>query len=46
MAQHKELAKVYEPQEVENRIYRFWLDGGYFHATAHAKDADGNEKKP
>ena len=46
MAQHKELAKVYEPQEVENRIYRFWLDGGYFHATAHAKDADGKEKKP
>ena len=45
MAQ-KELAKVYEPQEVEKRIYQFWLDGGYFHATAHAKDKDGNEKKP
>ena len=42
----KELAKVYEPQEVEKRIYQFWLDGGYFHATAHAKDKDGNEKKP
>ena len=42
----KELAKVYEPQEVEKRIYQFWLDGGYFHATAHAKDKNGNEKKP
>ena len=46
MAQQKELAKVYEPQEVEKRIYQFWLDGGYFHATAHAKDENGNEKKP
>ena len=42
----KELAKVYEPQEVEKRTYQFWLDGGYFHATAHAKDKNGNEKKP
>ena len=42
----KELAKVYEPQEVEKRIYQFWLDGNYFHATAHAKDKNGNEKKP
>ena len=42
----KELAKVYEPQEVEKRIYQFWLDGGYFHATPHAKDKNGNEKKP
>ena len=29
----KELAKIYDPSEVEDRIYRFWLDGGYFHAT-------------
>ena len=28
----KELAKQYEPGEVEDRIYQFWLDGGYFHA--------------
>ena len=28
----KELAKAYEPQEVENRIYDFWMKGGYFHA--------------
>ena len=46
MAQRKELAKVYEPQEVEKRIYAFWQDGGYFRATPHAKDKNGNEKKP
>ena len=28
----KELAKIYEPNEVEDRIYKFWLDGGFFHA--------------
>lgn len=28
----KELAKAYEPKEVENRIYDFWVKGGYFHA--------------
>ena len=28
----KELAKKYEPQAVEDRIYEFWLNGGYFHA--------------
>lgn len=28
----KELAKQYEPGDVEDRIYQFWLDGGYFHA--------------
>ena len=28
----KELAKAYEPKEVEDRIYDFWLSGGYFHA--------------
>ncbi|MBC8532629.1 valine--tRNA ligase [Yeguia hominis] len=27
-----ELAKAYEPREVEDRIYAFWLSGGYFHA--------------
>ncbi len=27
-----ELAKAYEPKEVEGRIYDFWLKGGYFHA--------------
>ena len=29
----KDLAKVYEPSEVEDRTYRFWMDGGYFHAN-------------
>ena len=28
----KELSKVYEPQEVESRIYEMWQKGGYFHA--------------
>ena len=28
----KELAKKYEPQSVEDRIYDFWINGGYFHA--------------
>ena len=28
----KDLEKVYEPQQVEDSIYRFWLDGGFFHA--------------
>ena len=28
----EELAKTYEPGEVEDRIYKFWLDGNYFHA--------------
>ena len=27
----KELAKQYDPSQVEDRIYQFWLDGGYFH---------------
>ena len=30
----KELAKAYEPHEVEKRIYAFWMDGHYFHAEA------------
>ena len=36
----KELAKAYEPHEVEERIYEFWLKGNYFHAEPDA------EKKP
>lgn len=28
----KELAKAYNPKEVEDRIYSFWLKGRYFHA--------------
>ncbi len=29
----KELAKVYNPNEVEDRIYKYWIDGNFFHAT-------------
>ena len=28
----KELAKQYDPKDVEERIYKTWLDGKYFHA--------------
>ena len=28
----KELEKVYDPKQVEDRIYDFWLKGNYFHA--------------
>ena len=30
----RELAKTYDPQSVEDRLYKFWVDGGYFHAKA------------
>ena len=36
----KELAKTYDPNEVEDRTYKFWLDGGFFHAVA------DDEKEP
>ena len=36
----RELAKTYDPREVEDRIYDFWLSGGFFHAE---RDP---EKKP
>lgn len=38
----KELDKVYDPKQVEDRIYKQWLDGGYFHATV----PDDPDKKP
>lgn len=41
-----ELAKTYEPREVEDRIYQFWLDGGYFHAMPNAKSEGGSSKTP
>ena len=28
----KELPKTYEPRDVEDRLYKFWVDNGYFHA--------------
>lgn len=30
----KQLDKVYDPGKVEDRLYQFWVDGGYFHAEA------------
>ncbi|MGN0467754.1 MAG: valine--tRNA ligase [Acutalibacteraceae bacterium] len=33
----KELAKQYDPKDVEDRIYQFWLDGKYFHAEPDPK---------
>ena len=36
----KELDKTYDPAQVESRIYKFWLDGGYFHAEVNP------DKKP
>ena len=36
----KELAKTYDPQEMEPRIYENWLKKGYFHANVNS------DKKP
>ena len=33
----KELAKAYEPQEVQGRNNDFWMKGGYFHAEVDPK---------
>lgn len=33
----KELPKIYDPQQTEDRIYKFWMDGGYFHAEPNPK---------
>ena len=33
----KELAKAYEPKEVEDSIYDFWMKGKYFHAEVDPK---------
>ena len=34
----RELPKVYEPQQVENKIYKMWEESGYF-KPRHGKDA-------
>ncbi len=31
-----EMSTVYEPQAVEDKIYKFWEEGGYFKADAHS----------
>lgn len=33
----KELEKTYDPQSFEDRLYKFWEDGGYFKATVDKK---------
>ena len=33
----KELAKTYDPRDVEDRIYEFWMNGKYFHADPDPK---------
>ncbi|HUW59253.1 MAG TPA: class I tRNA ligase family protein, partial [Planctomycetota bacterium] len=35
------LSTRYDPKDVEERIYRIWLDGKYFHA-----EPDGPDAKP
>ena len=35
-----EIPKNYEPKEVEERLYQFWVDKDYFHAVI------DREKKP
>ncbi|MBP3390316.1 MAG: valine--tRNA ligase [Clostridia bacterium] len=32
----QDLAKTYNPGEVEDRVYKFWLDGNFFHAEVDA----------
>ena len=32
----RELEKLYDPKNVEDRTYRFWLDGKFFHAKREA----------
>ncbi|MGN0622560.1 MAG: valine--tRNA ligase [Oscillospiraceae bacterium] len=36
----KELSKLYEPSQVEDKIYKFWQDNNYFHAER------DSQKKP
>lgn len=33
----RELDKIYNPQEVEDKLYKTWLDNGYFHAERDSK---------
>ncbi|MEG1991596.1 MAG: class I tRNA ligase family protein, partial [Christensenella sp.] len=30
----KELSKIYDPKQTEDKLYQKWLDNGYFHAVA------------
>ena len=42
----KELAKAYEPHEVEDRIYQFWVENGYFHAEPDPKEEALHHRHP
>ena len=33
----KELEKVYDPKQVEDKTYRFWVEKRYFHAEPNPK---------
>ena len=33
----KELSKLYEPNKVEDKIYKYWLDGGFSTAEPDSK---------
>jgi valyl-tRNA synthetase len=33
----KELPKAYDPKTVEKRIYKLWVDGGYFKGVVDSK---------
>ena len=36
----KNIAKNYDPSEFEDRLYKFWVDNGFFHAD------ETSEKEP
>ena len=33
MNEEKNIAKTYDPKQVEDRLYGEWMDNGYFHAV-------------
>ena len=35
----KELAKTYDPKGIEDRLYKKWMDNGYFHAKVNPDHA-------
>ena len=35
-----ELPKTYDPKSVEDKLYKFWVDSGFFHAEVNP------DKKP
>lgn len=37
MAENTNIAKNYEPAEFEDRLYKFWVDNGFFHADENSK---------